>query len=151
MTDRGEGRSFKGTLVFTSGAPDQHHQLVIAGGRPKEATFSTVMQISFSVPSIQHLRDAWKAAAAQGGAAKDALKAEGAAFDEVAPQALCLRQPIVHMQARKADSPRLSACTCKVATTASRQGAFSCLGNLAGRSRDTQHEQVRVRGWLASP
>jgi catechol 2,3-dioxygenase len=31
--------------------------LVIAGGRPTEATFSTVMQLSFAVPSIQALRD----------------------------------------------------------------------------------------------
>jgi catechol 2,3-dioxygenase len=31
--------------------------LVIAGGRPPEATFSTVMQLSFAVPSIQSLRE----------------------------------------------------------------------------------------------
>ena len=66
ITDRGEGRTFKNTLVFMSASPDQHHQLVIASGRPAEATFSTVMQISFSVPSIQHLRDAWAAAEARG-------------------------------------------------------------------------------------
>jgi len=66
ITDRGEGRTFKNTLVFMSASPDQHHQLVIASGRPAEATFSTVMQISFAVPSIQHLRDAWKAAEARG-------------------------------------------------------------------------------------
>lgn len=56
-TDRGVGKTFKAPLVFLSASPDQHHQLVIAGGRPAEATFSTVMQISFAVPSIQHLRD----------------------------------------------------------------------------------------------
>ena len=56
-TDRGVGRTFKAPLVFLSASPDQHHQLVIAGGRPPEATFSTVMQLSFAVPSIQHLRD----------------------------------------------------------------------------------------------
>lgn len=56
-TDRGVGRTFKAPLVFLSASPDQHHQLVIAGGRPPEASFSTVMQISFAVPSIQHLRD----------------------------------------------------------------------------------------------
>lgn len=66
ITDRGEGRTFKNTLVFMSASPDQHHQLVIASGRPAEATFSTVMQISFPVPSIQHLRDAWKAAETRG-------------------------------------------------------------------------------------
>ena len=56
-TDRGVGRTFKGPLVFLSASPHQHHQLVIAGGRPVEATFSTVMQLSFAVPSIQSLRD----------------------------------------------------------------------------------------------
>lgn len=56
-TDRGVGRTFKAPLVFLSANPDQHHQLVIAGGRPPEATFSTVMQLSFALPSIQSLRD----------------------------------------------------------------------------------------------
>jgi len=56
-TDRGVGKTFKAPLVFLSASADQHHQLVIAGGRPPEATFSTVMQMSFSVPSIQSLRD----------------------------------------------------------------------------------------------
>lgn len=56
-TDRGVGKTFKAPLVFLSASPDQHHQLVIAGGRPPEATFSTVMQMSFAVPDIQSLRD----------------------------------------------------------------------------------------------
>ncbi|MFM9927262.1 VOC family protein [Variovorax sp. H27-G14] len=66
VTDRGEGRTFKNQLVFTSASPDQHHQLVLASGRPAEAKFSTVMQISFVVPSIQHLRDISARAAARG-------------------------------------------------------------------------------------
>jgi catechol 2,3-dioxygenase len=57
VTDRGVGKTFQAPLVFLSATPDQHHQLVIAGGRPKEATFSTVMQLSFAVPSIQSIRD----------------------------------------------------------------------------------------------
>jgi len=57
ITDRGVGKRFKSELVFTSATPDQHHQLVFASGRPAEATFSTVMQLSFMVPSIQSLRD----------------------------------------------------------------------------------------------
>lgn len=56
-TDRGVGKTFKMPLVFLSASPDQHHQLAIAGGRPPAATFSTVMQISFMVPSIQDLRN----------------------------------------------------------------------------------------------
>ncbi|VCU71689.1 Glyoxalase/Bleomycin resistance protein/Dioxygenase superfamily protein [Pigmentiphaga humi] len=66
ITDRGVGRTFKNQLVFTSASPDQHHQLVLASGRPPEATFSTVMQISFAVPSIQHLRDVAHRAQARG-------------------------------------------------------------------------------------
>jgi catechol 2,3-dioxygenase len=65
-TDRGVGKTFKAPLVFLSASPDQHHQLVIAGGRPADATFSTVMQLSFAVPSIQHLRDLKKSAEALG-------------------------------------------------------------------------------------
>lgn len=57
ITDRGAGKRFKSELVFTSATPDQHHQLVLASGRPADAAFSTVMQISFMVPAIQNLRD----------------------------------------------------------------------------------------------
>jgi catechol 2,3-dioxygenase len=67
VTDRGFGRTFPNELVFMSASPDQHHQLVLASGRPAEATFSTVMQISFAVPSIQALREA-KARAEKNGA-----------------------------------------------------------------------------------
>ena len=66
ITDRGFGPNFKSELVFMSASPDQHHQLVLASGRPVEATFSTIMQISFLVPSIQHIRDAQAAALALG-------------------------------------------------------------------------------------
>jgi len=62
ITDRGRGRTFKSDLVFMSASPDQHHQFVLASGRPVDATFSTVMQISFLVPSIQALRDIRKKA-----------------------------------------------------------------------------------------
>lgn len=66
VTDRGRGRTFKSELVFMSASPDQHHQLVLASGRPEEASFSTVMQISFAVPSIQHIRDIQALALARG-------------------------------------------------------------------------------------
>lgn len=56
ITDRGVGRNFKNELVFMSASEDQHHQLVLASGRPKEATFSTVMQISLKVPDIDAIR-----------------------------------------------------------------------------------------------
>ena len=56
VTDRGEGAVFKNKLVFLSADPNAHHQLVLAAGRPDDATFSTVMQISFKVQMIQELR-----------------------------------------------------------------------------------------------
>ncbi len=56
-TDRGVGKTFSMTLVFLSGNPNQHHQLVLASGRGAEAP-STVMQLSFKVESIDHLREA---------------------------------------------------------------------------------------------
>jgi catechol-2,3-dioxygenase len=54
-TDRGVGRTFTMTLVFMSGNPEQHHQLVLASGRPADAP-STVMQLSFKVQAIDDLR-----------------------------------------------------------------------------------------------
>lgn len=56
ITDQGEGHTFRNQLVFLSSRPDQHHQLVLASGRPAEATFSTVLQLSFMVPSLDDLR-----------------------------------------------------------------------------------------------
>jgi len=66
ITDRGVGRTFKNELVFTSASEDQHHQLVLASGRPSDAKFSTVMQVSFAVPSLHSLRDIWKMAEERG-------------------------------------------------------------------------------------
>jgi catechol 2,3-dioxygenase len=56
VTDRGRGRTFKNDLVFMSAHPDHHHQLVISSGRPPEATFSTLMQVSFKAAAIDDLR-----------------------------------------------------------------------------------------------
>jgi catechol 2,3-dioxygenase len=55
MTDQGVGGTFKFQLHFLSGSPAQHHQLVLASGRPADAP-STVMQLSFKVQAIDDLR-----------------------------------------------------------------------------------------------
>jgi catechol 2,3-dioxygenase len=55
VTDEGEGRNFKVKLHFLSNSPDQHHQLVLASGRGADSP-STVMQLSFKVTEIDHLR-----------------------------------------------------------------------------------------------
>ena len=55
VTDRGVGKVFRNTLVFLSGAADQHHQLVLSSGKAPE-TPSTVMQLSFKVQTLDALR-----------------------------------------------------------------------------------------------
>lgn len=55
VTDRGVGKVFRNTLVFLSGAADQHHQLVLSSGKDPN-TPSTVMQLSFKVPTLDALR-----------------------------------------------------------------------------------------------
>lgn len=66
VTDRGVGKVFNNKLVFLSGNPDQHHQLVLSTGRDA-GTPSTVMQMSFMVDTLDQLR-ALRAAALEHGA-----------------------------------------------------------------------------------
>jgi len=65
LTDKGIGRNFKVPLHFLSGTADQHHQLVLAGGRAAD-TPSTIMQLSFKVAAIEDLRRVRSAALAEG-------------------------------------------------------------------------------------
>jgi catechol 2,3-dioxygenase len=65
LTDHGVGRNFKVPLHFLSGSADQHHQLVLAGGRPADAP-STIMQLSFKVETLDDLRRVRSAALAAG-------------------------------------------------------------------------------------
>jgi catechol 2,3-dioxygenase len=44
-------------LVFLSRDPAEHHQLVLATGRPADLGFNVVNQISFRVPDIATLRE----------------------------------------------------------------------------------------------
>jgi len=54
VTDR--GMLSQTELVFLSRDPDEHHQLVLATGRPANLSFNIVNQISFRVPSLGDLR-----------------------------------------------------------------------------------------------
>jgi catechol 2,3-dioxygenase len=55
VTDR--GLSPRGmAIAFLSGSPEEHHQLAIAAGRPADATFSTINQVSFRVGSLDDLK-----------------------------------------------------------------------------------------------
>jgi catechol-2,3-dioxygenase len=54
VTDRGivEGTE----IIFMSADPKEHHQVVIASGRPADLSFTTVNQLSFRLESLTALR-----------------------------------------------------------------------------------------------
>jgi catechol-2,3-dioxygenase len=54
VTDRGNLGPV--ALVFLSRDPGEHHQIVLASGRPAEAHFNVVNQVSFRVPDVAALR-----------------------------------------------------------------------------------------------
>ncbi|MBI3045092.1 MAG: VOC family protein [Betaproteobacteria bacterium] len=57
VSDRGKTIEQGIDIVFMTRDPAEHHQLVIAAGRPADLTFSTINQISFRVDSLQSLRE----------------------------------------------------------------------------------------------
>jgi len=65
VTDRGKGITFSFSIAFLSARSEQHHQLALASGRAEDAP-STVMQLSFKVTEIAHLREARARALAYG-------------------------------------------------------------------------------------
>ena len=58
VTDRGalEVPGGKVELVFLSRDPREHHQIVLASGRPSDLPFNVVNQLSFRVDSLADLR-----------------------------------------------------------------------------------------------
>ncbi|WP_428484213.1 VOC family protein [Rhodopila sp.] len=55
VTDSGTARS-GAELTFLSGSPGNHHQLVLAAGRPDTSGFNPINQISFMLDSLADLR-----------------------------------------------------------------------------------------------
>ena len=55
VTDRGQLGST--TLVFLSRDPREHHQIVLAAGRPETAAFNPINQISFRMAEFAGLRE----------------------------------------------------------------------------------------------
>lgn len=53
-------------LVFLSRDPSEHHQIVLATGRPADMAFNVVNQLSFRVPDLQTLRAFHKRTLAHG-------------------------------------------------------------------------------------
>lgn len=65
VTDKGKARSGM-DLTFLSASPGNHHQLVIASGRPDISGFNPINQISFMVDSLDELREVHDRALANG-------------------------------------------------------------------------------------
>lgn len=57
-TDRGVARGFD--IVFTSWDASDHHQMVLAAGRPGLAGFNHINQISFRVPRFEDIQAVWR-------------------------------------------------------------------------------------------
>ena len=53
-TDRGDLGTVQ--LVFLSRDPSEHHQIVLASGRPADMNFNVINQISLRVPDLATLR-----------------------------------------------------------------------------------------------
>jgi catechol 2,3-dioxygenase-like lactoylglutathione lyase family enzyme len=56
ISDRGPARG-GGEIVFMTRDPREHHQFVLANGRPEDMSFNIVNQLSFRVDSLATLRD----------------------------------------------------------------------------------------------
>ena len=65
VTDSGAARN-GAELTFLSGSPGNHHQLVLASGRPDTSGFNPINQISFMVDSLTDLRVVHRRALDQG-------------------------------------------------------------------------------------
>ena len=58
VTDRGNLDTPRGPvdLVFLSRDPEEHHQIVLASGRPADIDYNIINQVSFRVPGLAYLR-----------------------------------------------------------------------------------------------
>jgi catechol 2,3-dioxygenase len=66
VTDRGLSSSSRQPIVFMSAHPEQHHQFVLVHGRPADARFTTINQMSFKVGTLQEIRTIAARAEARG-------------------------------------------------------------------------------------
>lgn len=60
VSDRGPARG-GGEIVFMTRDPREHHQFVLASGRPADLSYNLINQISFRVDSIATLRELYAA------------------------------------------------------------------------------------------
>ena len=68
VTDRGRlsGSSGPIELVFLSRDPDEHHQIVLASGRPRELPFNVINQISLKADCVGTLKEMHRRVQAEG-------------------------------------------------------------------------------------
>jgi len=57
VSDRGQAMSAPVEMVFMSNDPGEHHQFVLASGRPEDATFNVAQQVSFLLDDLDQLRE----------------------------------------------------------------------------------------------
>jgi catechol 2,3-dioxygenase-like lactoylglutathione lyase family enzyme len=57
VSDRGDLAGGRGEIVFMTRDPREHHQLVLASGRPADLGYNIVNQLSFRVDSLDTLRE----------------------------------------------------------------------------------------------
>ena len=57
VTDKGRSSRGNMELTFLSASPTVHHQVVLVSGRPEDVAFTTVNQMSFTVGSLDELRE----------------------------------------------------------------------------------------------
>ena len=62
VTDRGDLRRGENmrSIVFLSRDPEEHHQIVLATGRPAELAFNPINQISMRTKTLDGLRQAYR-------------------------------------------------------------------------------------------
>lgn len=65
ISDRGFVPRYNGHIVFMSNDPQVHHQVILAEGRPNDGS-STINQLSFTVQSLQELREMHDRVVAEG-------------------------------------------------------------------------------------
>ncbi|RPI47663.1 MAG: glyoxalase, partial [Betaproteobacteria bacterium] len=66
VSDRGPARG-GGEIVFMTRDPREHHQFVLANGRPADLAFNLINQLSFRVDSLDTLRELHRGLANEAG------------------------------------------------------------------------------------
>jgi catechol 2,3-dioxygenase len=56
FTETDRGNLGPVSLIFLSRDPSEHHQIVLASGRPSDSTYSVINQLSFRVPDLTTLK-----------------------------------------------------------------------------------------------